>query len=58
MVVRKPGVPDAWDDEDWEVQADRAAKAETKNPTPAPVLSKAERLAEHSASNRKLWEAA
>jgi hypothetical protein len=58
MVAGKPKAPDAWDDDDWEVQADRAAKEEAKNPTPAPVLSKAERLAEHNTSNRKLWEAA
>ncbi|OAA73302.1 hypothetical protein ISF_00203 [Cordyceps fumosorosea ARSEF 2679] len=50
-------VPDAWDD-DWETQADRAAKEEAANPTPAPVLTKAERLEEHVKSNRKLWEAA
>ncbi|PMB65783.1 hypothetical protein BM221_007980 [Beauveria bassiana] len=53
---KKP-VPDAWDD-DWEVQADQAAKEEAQNPTPAPVLTKAEQLAVHAESNRKLWESA
>ncbi|XWW92315.1 hypothetical protein V2A60_000238 [Cordyceps javanica] len=55
---KKAAVPDAWDD-DWEAHADRAAKEEAENPTPAPpVLTKAERLEAHTKSNRKLWEAA
>ncbi|OAA82410.1 hypothetical protein LEL_01955 [Akanthomyces lecanii RCEF 1005] len=54
---KKTVVPDAWDD-DWEAQADQAAKEEAENPTPAPVLTKSERLAVHAESNRKLWESA
>ncbi|KAH7039705.1 uncharacterized protein B0I36DRAFT_309130 [Microdochium trichocladiopsis] len=51
---------DAWDDDDWEAQADRAAKeppAPPKVVQPAP-LSKKERLAQHAELNRKLWESA
>lgn len=51
-------VPDAWDDDDWEAQADRMAKEEPKPPSPKPVLTKSERQAEHQASNRKLWQEA
>lgn len=54
---KKTVVPDAWDD-DWESQADIAAKEEAANPTPPPVLTKSERLAEHTEANRKLWESA
>ncbi|ATY58692.1 hypothetical protein A9K55_003515 [Cordyceps militaris] len=54
---KKTAVPDAWDD-DWEAQADQAAQEEAENPTPAPALTKAERLEEHAKSNRRLWEAA
>ncbi|KAH6619244.1 hypothetical protein B0J18DRAFT_238938 [Chaetomium sp. MPI-SDFR-AT-0129] len=54
-------VPDAWDDDDWEVQADRAAKEVPAAPAarepPAP-LSRAERLAKHAEEQRKLWESA
>ncbi|KAI1137882.1 hypothetical protein F5Y05DRAFT_64909 [Hypoxylon sp. FL0543] len=53
-------VPDAWDDDDWEVQADRAVAEEEPEPQPQPQpqLSRAERLAQHAESNRKLWESA
>lgn len=50
-------VPDAWDD-DWETQADRAAKEPPKKETPAAPLSKAELIELHRESNRKLWESA
>lgn len=54
-------VPDAWDDDDWEAQADRAAKEVPPTPAarepPAP-LSRAERLAKHAEEQRKLWESA
>lgn len=50
-------VPDAWDDDDWEAQADRAAKEPPKQ-EPAPALNKAERMELHRESNRKLWESA
>ncbi|KAI5862595.1 hypothetical protein GGS23DRAFT_83750 [Durotheca rogersii] len=55
-------VPDAWEDEDWEVQADKAAavpdEERGREPLKAQQLSKAERLAQHAESNRKLWESA
>ncbi|GJN68445.1 SUZ domain-containing protein [Purpureocillium lilacinum] len=58
-------VPDAWEDDDWETQADKAAAqddaskhdAEDNAPGGAP-LTKTERLAQHVESNRKLWESA
>lgn len=52
--------PDAWDDEDWEVLADRAAKEPEPEPEPqqqAPT-TRAERLAKHAEEQRKLWESA
>lgn len=53
-------VPDAWEDDDWEAQADKAAVEGTPNEPeePAVRLSKAERLAQHAELNRKLWESA
>lgn len=54
---KKTTVPDAWDD-DWESQADKIA-TEPEPPAPEPAPStKAERLARHVESNRKLWESA
>ncbi|KAI1094261.1 hypothetical protein F5B19DRAFT_72519 [Rostrohypoxylon terebratum] len=61
MAKRTTGkVPDAWEDDDWEVQADKAAAVEDEEPEPQqqPQLSRAERLAQHAESNRKLWESA
>lgn len=52
-------VPDAWDDADWETQADVAAKeAPKEKPGPAVALDKHERMALHRESNRKLWQSA
>ncbi|KAI8962279.1 hypothetical protein F5Y11DRAFT_198081 [Daldinia sp. FL1419] len=54
-------VPDAWEDDDWEAQADKAITAEDDSksePKPQPQLTKAERLAQHAESNKKLWESA
>ena len=54
-------VPDAWEDDDWETQADRAAAEGTKDEEPeepAPRLTKAERRAQHAELNRKIWESA
>ena len=51
---------DAWDDDDWEAQADREAQRPVEPPKviqKAP-LTKKERLAEHAELNRKLWESA
>ncbi|UNI14778.1 hypothetical protein JDV02_001374 [Purpureocillium takamizusanense] len=58
-------IPDAWEDDDWETQADKAATqddasnhdAEDNAPGGAP-LTKTERLAQHAEANRKLWESA
>jgi len=52
-------LPDAWED-DWETAAD---KVDDERPPPAPAqqtapLSKAERLAKHQETNRKIWESA
>ncbi|KAL2261609.1 hypothetical protein VTK26DRAFT_3784 [Humicola hyalothermophila] len=51
-------IPDAWDDEDWEVKADRAAKELPRAPEPQVPLTRAERLAKHAEEQRKLWESA
>lgn len=55
---KKAVVPDAWDD-DWESQADKAdaAVAAAKEEEEVKV-TKAERLAKHAETNRKLWESA
>ncbi|PQE06429.1 SUZ domain-containing protein [Rutstroemia sp. NJR-2017a WRK4] len=56
---KKAAVPSAWDD-DWESQADALDSA----PPPKKVvedeskLSKAERLARHAETNKKIWESA
>lgn len=51
-------VPDAWDDDDWETQADRTAKEPPKEEAPAGPLSKTDRIELHREHNRKLWESA
>ncbi|KAK4241589.1 hypothetical protein C8A03DRAFT_12181 [Achaetomium macrosporum] len=53
-------VPDAWDDDDWEVQADLAAKQGQDRPKQEPQvpMTRAERLAKHAEEQRKLWESA
>ncbi|KAI0852896.1 hypothetical protein F5Y00DRAFT_258152 [Daldinia vernicosa] len=61
MAKRTAKVPNAWEDEDWEAQADKAITTEEESksqPQPQPQLSKAERLAQHAESNKKLWESA
>jgi len=51
-------LPDVWDDEDWEVQADRLAK-EPPEPDPEPRrLTRAELMAKHAEENRRIWEEA
>lgn len=52
-------VPDAWDDDDWEAQADRADK-EPSPPQSAPEkpMTKAERNAKHKEEQRMIWESA
>ncbi|KAH8789313.1 hypothetical protein BGZ57DRAFT_730400, partial [Hyaloscypha finlandica] len=55
---KKSAVPDAWDD-DWESQADKAdAVAAAAKADEEVKISKAERLAKHAETNRKLWESA
>jgi hypothetical protein len=54
----KNAVPDAWDD-DWESQADKADAASATAKVDEEIkISKAERLAKHAETNRKLWESA
>ena len=55
---KKSVVPDAWDD-DWESQADKADAAAAAAKAEEEVkVTKAERLAKHAETNRKLWESA
>ena len=55
---KKATVPDAWDD-DWEAQADKAdAAAESAKAEEQVKISKAERLAKHAETNKKIWESA
>ncbi|KAL2199351.1 hypothetical protein P885DRAFT_75770 [Corynascus similis CBS 632.67] len=52
-------IPDAWDDDDWEVQADRAAKEPSPpKAEPQAPMTRAERLAKHAEEQRKLWQSA
>jgi len=55
---KKAAVPDAWDD-DWEAIADKAdetAAVEAQEETIK--VSKAERLARHAETNKKIWDSA
>lgn len=55
---KKAAIPDAWDD-DWESQADKAdAEVENANGEEQVKVSKAERLAKHAETNKKIWESA
>ena len=56
----KDKIPDAWEDDDWETQADRAENEPEPEPEPsAPVpMTHQERLAKHAEEQRKLWESA
>jgi hypothetical protein len=55
---KKHAVPDAWDD-DWESQADKAESvAEVAKVEEQVKVTKAERLAKHAETNRKIWESA
>ena len=60
-MVKKTAIPDAWDD-DWEEAADKA-DALPIAPVPRPddqevKATKAQRLAEHAETNKKLWQSA
>ncbi|GKT83461.1 hypothetical protein Ct61P_01311 [Colletotrichum tofieldiae] len=57
-MVKKVPVPDAWEDDDWESAADKIDGGAPLEPEPQASLSRAERLAQHAESNRKLWESA
>jgi hypothetical protein len=55
---KKATIPDAWDD-DWESQADKVdAETEKANAEQKVKISKAERLARHAETNKKIWESA
>ncbi|KAK1245041.1 hypothetical protein MKX08_004670 [Trichoderma sp. CBMAI-0020] len=54
---RAGGVPNAWDDDDWEAQADRSDSKQSQA-APQPNLSRQQRLQQHAEANRKLWESA
>ncbi|ATZ55225.1 hypothetical protein BCIN_11g05050 [Botrytis cinerea B05.10] len=56
---KKPSAPSAWDD-DWESQADAWDATPTPNKAveDEPKISKAERLAKHAETNKKIWESA
>ena len=55
---KKTAIPDAWD-EDWEAQADKAdAEAESATAVEQVKVTKAERLAKHAETNKKIWDSA
>ncbi|TAQ88520.1 hypothetical protein B7494_g3158 [Chlorociboria aeruginascens] len=55
---KKVAIPDAWDD-DWESQADKAEiAAEALMAEEQVKITKAERLAKHAETNKKIWESA
>lgn len=58
-MVKKTAVPDAWDD-DWEEAVNKADDVETTSSKQAPEVkeTKAERLAKHAETNKKLWQSA
>lgn len=56
MASRK--TPNAWDDDDWEAQADQALQEVVEGPGVQEPTTKAERLAKHREAQRKIWEAA
>ncbi|KAJ4421634.1 hypothetical protein N0V82_003635 [Gnomoniopsis sp. IMI 355080] len=56
MANRK--TPNAWDDDDWETQADRALQDGVEGHHVPEPTTKAERLAKHREMQRKIWEAA
>ncbi|KAI1820390.1 hypothetical protein F4861DRAFT_69774 [Xylaria intraflava] len=59
MAGKRTKVPDAWDDDDWEVKADRVASSSQElHEEPQAPMTKAERLAQHAESNKKLWQSA
>jgi hypothetical protein len=58
MMSRAGGVPNAWDDDDWETQVDRSEGKQTQA-APQPNLNRQQqRLQQHAEANRRLWESA
>lgn len=54
----KGPIPDAWDD-DWESQADKADReAEEVKVEEQVRVTKAQRMAIHAETNKKIWESA
>jgi len=59
MAGQRIKIPDAWDDDDWETNADRAvATASEPEEEINTRMTKAERLAQHAEANRRIWESA
>ncbi|KAI0545758.1 hypothetical protein F4679DRAFT_452589 [Xylaria curta] len=59
MAGKRTVVPDAWDDDDWEVKADQAKAVDPEpDAEPQAQMTKAQRLAHHAESNKKLWQSA
>ena len=54
--MARRNLPDAWED-DWETAADKVVDEPTASGQPT-LLTKAERLAKHQETNRKIWESA
>lgn len=54
---RAGGVPNAWDDDDWEAQADTSDSKQSQA-APQPNLSRQQRMQQHAEANRRLWESA
>ncbi|ROT37440.1 hypothetical protein SODALDRAFT_361149 [Sodiomyces alkalinus F11] len=55
---KKGVIPDAWEDDDWEVQADKLAEQPEPEPEPPRRMTASERRALHAETNRKIWESA
>ncbi|KAI0204751.1 hypothetical protein F4808DRAFT_309267 [Astrocystis sublimbata] len=59
MAGRRTVVPDAWDDDDWQVKADRApTNAPEPDTASQPPMTKAQRQAQHAELNKRLWQSA
>jgi hypothetical protein len=54
----KSAVPDAWED-DWESQADKEeGGVDISTPSEVVKVTRAERLAQHAETNKKIWDSA
>ncbi|KAI1006903.1 hypothetical protein K3495_g1311 [Podosphaera aphanis] len=54
---KKAAIPDAWDDE-WESLVDEGPRAALDQVAAEPTLTKAERLAQHAETNKRIWRSA